>query len=241
MLLKHSKAWGIDHLSRKPISVFKHLSLKKYFLMASLNLPRCSFELFPHVLSLDTRENDHIPLHFLSRGRHSSPSLFLCLALLHPKVRSPTLKFYPINCSSKLQCIQIPLQGILSLKWLNNTSHFAIIGKISTGAHSWAYSAYSWALNTLKHACADCPSHGTIVLCHAFCNFQSQFVQAFATSRSCMTLLKYSHGPIAMKLCLFMIFFPAWEMSSRDVSSSKLSQFTAWFKENMKHFRDSNF
>lgn len=56
-----------------------------------------------------------------------------------------------------------------------------------------------------------------------------------------MTLLKCSNGPIAMKLCLFMMFFPAWEMSSIDLSSKELSQFTAWFKENMKHFKDSNF
>lgn len=56
-----------------------------------------------------------------------------------------------------------------------------------------------------------------------------------------MMLLKCSHGRIAMKLCLLVIFLPAREMSSIDLSSKELSQFTAWFKENMRHFRVSNF
>ena len=53
-------------------------------------------------------------------------------------------------------------------------------------------------------------------------------------------LLKCSHGPIAMKLCLFMTL-PIQEMSSIDLSHKELSRFTTQFKENIKKFRDSNF
>lgn len=79
MPLKQSEAWGIDHLSRNPIS-----SLTKEVLSnARSESPWCSFVLFPHTLSLDTREkDDHVPLDF-----PSSPNLVLCLALLHPKCR----------------------------------------------------------------------------------------------------------------------------------------------------------
>jgi len=62
MPLEHWQAWGIDHLFRKPVPVSDPLLVKKCFLMSSLNLPWWSFELLPHVLSLDPRKKRSEPL-----------------------------------------------------------------------------------------------------------------------------------------------------------------------------------
>jgi len=39
MPLKHCQAWGIDHLSRKPVPGFDTLLVKKHFLLSGLTLP----------------------------------------------------------------------------------------------------------------------------------------------------------------------------------------------------------
>ncbi|XP_052650883.1 uncharacterized protein LOC128145174 [Harpia harpyja] len=78
------------------------LSVKKCFLMSSLNLPWRSFEPFPRILSLDPREKSSAPpsprplLRKLQRATRSSPSLSLLLSKLDkPKVPSHSSEDMP--------------------------------------------------------------------------------------------------------------------------------------------------
>jgi len=68
MLLKHWQAWGINHLSRNPVPMFDHPFGKEMFPQVKFKPRWHTFEPFPRILSLDTRENCSAP---------ASPLLFL--------------------------------------------------------------------------------------------------------------------------------------------------------------------
>lgn len=56
MVLEHWQAWDINCLSRKTVPVSDHPHGKEMFPNVQSEPPRCSFVLFPHVLSLVTGE-----------------------------------------------------------------------------------------------------------------------------------------------------------------------------------------
>ena len=83
------------------------LSVKKFFLMSGLNLPWCSFEPFPCILSLDTREKSsapHFPCPLFRKQWRAvrSPLSFLSFKLDKPRVLSHFSQDIP---SSPFTCI----------------------------------------------------------------------------------------------------------------------------------------
>jgi len=89
--LKHSQAWGINHLPGKPVPGFEHPSVKKRFQLPSLNLPWHCFEPF------------HMSYHWIL-GRRAFPLLRKLgratrspLSLLLSKPGKPRA----LRCSSK--------------------------------------------------------------------------------------------------------------------------------------------
>lgn len=83
-----------------------------------------------------------------------------------------------------------------------------------------------------------------LVLCAHLINeplFSAMHSLIFKASSVTYDVAQMHCGPIATKLCLFLTFLPAQKMSNIDLLSKELSQFTAWFKEKMKLFRDCNF
>ena len=112
MPLKHWQAWGIDHLSR-PVPVLTTLSVKKCFLMSSLNLPWCSFEPLPRIRSLEHREKSSAPpsprplLRKLQRAMRSplnllfskldKPGVLSCSS--HDMPSSPSTSFVALLCT----------------------------------------------------------------------------------------------------------------------------------------------
>lgn len=65
--LEHWQAWGINHLSWKPVAVFDHPHGRKWFRnICSESVPLCSPVQSPPILSWIPREK--WPLHFPSSG-----------------------------------------------------------------------------------------------------------------------------------------------------------------------------
>ena len=90
---------------------------KKCLLMSSLNLPWCSFELFPRILSLDPRKQSSAspsprpPLRKLE-GATRSPLGLLLSKLDKPRVLSRSSQDMPSSCLTSFVahagCIQLP-------------------------------------------------------------------------------------------------------------------------------------
>ena len=73
-----------------PGSLFRGLTIlwvKKCFLMSSLNLPWCSFELFPGILSLDPMEKSSAPPYLLPGSQEWESCMIPVAAILHKLFR----------------------------------------------------------------------------------------------------------------------------------------------------------
>lgn len=105
MLLKHWQVWGLDHLYRKPLSVFD-CPLSKEMLNVQAKPSWHRFELFPRILSLDTWEKETSTSPFTSppwdavesNETASQPPLLWIKQAQSPQPSSPFLSFTALLC-----------------------------------------------------------------------------------------------------------------------------------------------